>query len=340
MNFEIIREARKSLHMTQAELADKLEVNRATLSKYENGEIIPPLKQLEKLADVLEISAEDLLRRKVRASTIGDNIKHLRESHGMTQAELGQIAGVTDKAVSTWEADLKVPRMGAVQKMADYFQIPKSVILEGDAAPTIGEKIRKTRIEKGMTQKQVAEKCDMADSAIRKYESGKAVELTPAESGLTVIGGRNNQGKTSCLDAIVWALGGDRMRPGQAQREGSALPPRLRVRLSNGIVVERSGVNGSLKVTDEEGRRAGQRLLDSFVEAFALDMPRFMQATSKEKAATLLRVIGLEREVDELERQEKDDAHVFCGVLRLFYGSGAPGLLRRVCEGRFCDGIP
>ena len=173
MNFEIIREARKSLHMTQAELADKLEVNRATLSKYETGEIIPPLKQLEKLADVLKISAEDLLRRKVRASTIGDNIKHLRESHGMTQAELGQIAGVTDKAVSTWEADLKVPRMGAVQKMADYFQIPKSVILNGDAAPTIGEKIRKTRIEKGMTQKQVAEKCDMADSAIRKYESGK-----------------------------------------------------------------------------------------------------------------------------------------------------------------------
>ncbi len=134
----------------------------------------------------------------------------------------------------------------------------------------------------------------------------KAVEITPAESGLTVIGGRNNQGKTSCLDAIIWALGGDRMRPGQAQREGSALPPKLRVRLSNGIVVERSGVNGALKVTDEEGRRAGQRLLDSFVEAFALDMPRFMQATSKEKAATLLRVIGLEREVDELERQEKD----------------------------------
>lgn len=134
----------------------------------------------------------------------------------------------------------------------------------------------------------------------------KAVEITPAESGLTVIGGRNNQGKTSCLDAIVWALGGDRMRPGQAQREGSALPPKLRVRLSNGIVVERSGVNGALKVTDEEGRRAGQRLLDSFVEAFALDMPRFMQATSREKAATLLRVIGLEREVDELERQEKD----------------------------------
>lgn len=37
---------------------------------------------------------------------------------------------------------------------------------------TIGERIKQTRKEKGMTQKQVAELCGMADSAIRKYESG------------------------------------------------------------------------------------------------------------------------------------------------------------------------
>lgn len=38
---------------------------------------------------------------------------------------------------------------------------------------TIGEKIKKIRTEKGMTQKEVAKKCNMADSAIRKYESGR-----------------------------------------------------------------------------------------------------------------------------------------------------------------------
>lgn len=37
---------------------------------------------------------------------------------------------------------------------------------------TVGERIRKIRTEKGMTQKQVAEACGMADSAVRKYESG------------------------------------------------------------------------------------------------------------------------------------------------------------------------
>ena len=134
----------------------------------------------------------------------------------------------------------------------------------------------------------------------------KALTLTPALAGLTVIGGRNNQGKTSGLDAIVWALGGDRYRPSQAQREGSVLPPRLRLELSNGIIVERSGKNSDLKVTDASGRKAGQQLLNSFVEQLALDMPRFMQSTSKEKATTLLRIIGLEEQVEKLERQEKE----------------------------------
>ena len=47
----------------------------------------------------------------------------------------------------------------------------------------------------------------------------KAVKVTPKESGLTIIGGNNNQGKTSVLDAIAWALGGDRYRPSETQRE-------------------------------------------------------------------------------------------------------------------------
>lgn len=134
----------------------------------------------------------------------------------------------------------------------------------------------------------------------------KALTLTPAPTGLTVIGGRNNQGKTSALDAIVWALGGDRYRPSQAQREGSVLPPQLHLELSNGIVVDRAGKNSDLKVTDTSGHKAGQQLLNSLVEQLALDMPRFMQFSSKEKATTLLRIIGLEEQVETLERKEKE----------------------------------
>lgn len=131
----------------------------------------------------------------------------------------------------------------------------------------------------------------------------RALELEPTADGLTVIGGRNGQGKTSVLDAIAWALGGNRKRPDRPTREGSATPAQLRVTLSNGIVVERKGKNGSLSVTDPEGKRAGQALLDSLVEELAIDLPRFMAMSDREKADELLRVVGIGEELDRLDRE-------------------------------------
>ena len=133
----------------------------------------------------------------------------------------------------------------------------------------------------------------------------RAVTLEPKLNGLTIIGGRNGQGKTSVLDAIAWALGGEKFRPSSPAREDSVLPPRLEIHLDNGIVVLREGKNSALKVIDPSGRRAGQQLLDSFVEKLALDLPRFMEAPPKTKAETLLKVIGMEDEVRALDEEEQ-----------------------------------
>lgn len=134
----------------------------------------------------------------------------------------------------------------------------------------------------------------------------RAVQLTPTENGLTVIGGKNRQGKTSVLDAIAWALGGNKFKPSEPHREGSVSDPHMRITLSNGIIVERSGKNSSLKVIDSKGNKGGQALLDSFIESFALDLPKFMQASAKEKADTLLKIIGVGDKLYELERKEKE----------------------------------
>ncbi len=134
----------------------------------------------------------------------------------------------------------------------------------------------------------------------------KAVKMKPSASGLTIIGGNNNQGKTSVLDAIAWALGGEKYRPSDVQNNASVIPPYLHLVMNNGLVVEQKGKNSSLKVTDPEGKKAGQRLLDEFVEQFAIDLPKFMEASGKEKAQTLLRVIGVWEELTELEQKEKE----------------------------------
>ena len=134
----------------------------------------------------------------------------------------------------------------------------------------------------------------------------KAVKVEPTANGLTVIGGKNRQGKTSVLDAIAWALGGNRFKPSKPGREGSVIPPHLHIKLSNGLVVERKGKNSDLKVIDPSGQKAGQTLLDTFVEALALDLPKFMQATDKEKANTLLQIIGVGDQLFELEQKEQE----------------------------------
>ncbi len=140
---------------------------------------------------------------------------------------------------------------------------------------------------------------------IENVKRVSAVELEPAENGLTVIGGGNGQGKTSVLDAITWALGGERYRPSNAQREGSVLSPHIMLTLSNGLTVERKGANSTLTVTDPTGKRHGQTLLNEFVSTFAIDLPAFLDASDKEKAATLLSVIGVGDELRAIESEEK-----------------------------------
>lgn len=134
----------------------------------------------------------------------------------------------------------------------------------------------------------------------------KAVKMELTANGLTIIGGKNKQGKTSVLDAIAWALGGNSFKPSDPQRDGSVIPPNIHLVMSNGLVVERKGKNSDLKVIDPTGQKGGQALLDEFVEQLALNLPKFMGANNKEKANYLLKIIGVGDKLYELEKKEQE----------------------------------
>ena len=138
---------------------------------------------------------------------------------------------------------------------------------------------------------------------IENVKRVKADTIEPTSNGLTILGGNNNQGKTSVLDAIAWALGGNKYKPSKPARDGSMNPPTLRLELSNGLIVERKGKNSDLKVTEPSGQKAGQQLLDSFVEELALNLPKFIESSAKDKANTLLQIIGVGEKLWELDRK-------------------------------------
>lgn len=139
---------------------------------------------------------------------------------------------------------------------------------------------------------------------IENIKRVKAVRLQPTENGLTIIGGKNGQGKTSVLDAIAWALGGNKLAPSQAHRSDSVSDPKLHIELSNGLVVERGGKKGTLKVLDPSGQKGGQKLLDSFVEQLAINLPKFMEMSATDKGKVLLQIIGVGPQLVKLEQQE------------------------------------
>ena len=128
---------------------------------------------------------------------------------------------------------------------------------------------------------------------IENVKKVKAVSLAPTAEGLTVIGGENGQGKTSILEGLMGALGGDGYR--QNVRDGASRGT-VEVALSNGLKVKRTytaGGSSRLEVTDPTGAKSGQQLLNAFVSPFALQVGEFMAVDDKKRGKILLDVIGV-----------------------------------------------
>ena len=63
--------------------------------------------------------------------TLGTMISSLRKDKGMTQLELAEIMGVTDKAVSKWERDLSCSDINSIPKLAEILEISVEDLMQG-----------------------------------------------------------------------------------------------------------------------------------------------------------------------------------------------------------------
>ena len=107
--------------------------------------------------------------------TLGTMIAELRKQHGMTQLELAEKMGVTDKAVSKWERDLSCPDIKSLPNLAQILGV--SV-----------EELMQTKKEAQVTQSKVSEILDLAPKAVA-MAMGVAVTVLTVLNALDVKSG-------------------------------------------------------------------------------------------------------------------------------------------------------
>lgn len=108
--------------------------------------------------------------------SIGENIKKHRLALGFTQDKLGELLGVTGKAVSTWEKGIKIPRMPIITRIATLFEIPKSQLIDDDS-----DKKHNTVVHIPLVGRVAAGQGCLAEDDYDGYEAVPADILTPDE---------------------------------------------------------------------------------------------------------------------------------------------------------------
>jgi len=114
MNFERLKDIRETLELSQRELASKLKISKSTVSRWETGEKIIPLKHLISLCNLAKVSLDYALGISnkntknfkaivINKENISKKIILIRKRKGLTQEELAQLLNTTQSTISSYE---------------------------------------------------------------------------------------------------------------------------------------------------------------------------------------------------------------------------------------------
>lgn len=85
--------------------------------------------------------------------TLAEKIKLLRETGGMTQAELARILGISRSGVNAWEMGLSIPSTQYIVELAKNFGVSTDFLLGMEETATVSVK--------GLSQRQIAVVIDL-----------------------------------------------------------------------------------------------------------------------------------------------------------------------------------
>lgn len=169
-----VKELRKQKHITQEELGKVLDIQKAAISKYENGRAEPSTEVLKKMSAFFGVSIDYLLGNspvKVSNQTSSD-------SQGVRIPVLGRVvAGIP---------------LDAIEEIIDYEEIPKSMAATGEffALQVKGDSMLPTLKDGDVVIVKKQPTVDSGDIAIILVNGNEATvkEVKESPGGITLIG--------------------------------------------------------------------------------------------------------------------------------------------------------
>lgn len=179
---QTIQKIRKEKHYTQKQLAEKCGMATGTIQQYELNKREPRQEQLRKIANALDVSIDYLktgkssdelwreITRDVYKSSIGDTIREEREKQGLTQKELAEYTGLTEKAIKECEESKNLPPIEIIKSIASFLAVNIEKIV-GDLSlyPELEEDMAQNPLSYARNYSNFLEACERIAKTQEKF---------------------------------------------------------------------------------------------------------------------------------------------------------------------------
>lgn len=104
--------------------------------------------------------------------TLGQFIAELRKEKGLTQRELSEMVGVSDKTISHWERDESSPDISILPELSAIFGITVDELLKKEKNPSYTVNVINSQSENSMKESEISEKSpeETIEEKFRKYK--------------------------------------------------------------------------------------------------------------------------------------------------------------------------
>ena len=156
----------------------------------------------------------------------------------------------------------------------------------------------------------------LAHAHIANFKRIKVVDFVPKKAGLTKIGGKNKQGKTSALNAIQMGFSGGKYKPSNIHNNngGPGELAEANFETDTGYKVRIFGINGTIEVIDPQGKKGGITLFGDAISTFAVDLRKFIHGKASDKHDILVAALGLGEILADIEKDIKEAYNARTGV--------------------------